>query len=265
MNRSTREEYAARGWIKFPVDPRLRSWLAAAAPAAFEVAAAPDVRRKWLRHGDTWLVGVSGLPNHEDGSIGGSGPLSCDATDFIEEIQGDFAWDRAQVSVCFRGYPRRDAHESVNAHRYRMDRDAAHVDGLHPVGTRRRRHLRESHRFVLGIPVNESPAKAAPFVVWDGSHEVMRNVFQEEFGPLEPDQWSGVDVTDVYHDARRSIWADCARHELPARPGEAYLVHRFALHGMAPWPGTLNGPREGRVILYFRPPFPLDRAWLNDP
>ena len=265
MNRSNQEKYAARGWIRFPDDSRLRSWLAAARPAALEVAAATDVRKRWLRHGGTWLVGVSALPNREDGSVGTSGPMSCGATDFVSGIHGDHVWDRAQVSVCFQGYPRRDPHESISAHKYRKERDAAHVDGLHPVGNRRRRHLGELHRFILGIPVNESPAKAAPFVVWEGSHEIMRNVFSEELGSLEPAQWSGVDITDAYHDARRSIWRDCARRELSALPGEAFLVHRFALHGMAPWPDTVPGPPDGRMNLYFRPPFPLGRAWLTDP
>ncbi len=265
MNRSTSDHYTSTGWVRFSRDCRLQAWLAAVHPTMREVLKQPDVRKKWLRHGKTWFVGVSALPNDVDGSVGESGALACEATEFITRFHGPFALDRAQVSVCYRGYPRRDANESIAAHRFRINRDAAHVDGLHPIGPERRRHLNELHGFILGIPVNDCPEKAAPLVVWEGSHEVMGEVFRNEFRSVEPSRWNRIDVTDVYHEARKRVWETCARREVTAKPGEAILVHRFALHGIAPWPDDLPGPKDGRIILYFRPPCLPQQGWLNDP
>ena len=39
-------------------------------------------------------------------------------------------WDPAQVSVCYPGYPMPREEESKAAFKYRLKRDAAHVDGF---------------------------------------------------------------------------------------------------------------------------------------
>jgi hypothetical protein len=53
---------------------------------------------------------------------------------------------------------------------------------------------------------------------------------------------------------------------VPAQPGEAVLVHRLALHGVAPWQKGATAPPEGRMIAYFRPEFQgLGDDWLSAP
>ena len=80
-----------------------------------------------------------------------------------------------------RGYPKPRKGESESAFRYRLNRDAAHVDGLLPVGAHRQRMLKEPHAYVLGLPLNESAAGASPLVVWEGSHVIMAEVFLTAF------------------------------------------------------------------------------------
>ncbi len=265
MTRSDSDVLSETGWLKFRHDPRLAAWSDAVRPEAIRISTDPAARRRWLRHGGTWFAGVSVLGNRPDGSVGPSGPLSGRAIGFIERNFGSNPWDLGQVSACYRGYPACDPGESVPNHRYRRDRDAAHVDGLHPVGPRRRRHLREHHRFILGIPLTEQPPEAAPFVVWEGSHEIVRTMLKDALEGIGPESWGDTDITEAYQEARREIWSRCERREVPAQPGEAYLVHRMALHGMATWPRTLHGPDEGRIIAYFRPAGSAARAWLDAP
>ena len=74
-----------------------------------------------------------------------------------------------------------------------------------------------------------------------------------------------MDVTEIYHAARREAFETCRRVEITARPGEAYVVHRLALHGVAPWrDGTPAGP-DGRMIAYLRPELPETGDWLALP
>ncbi|MEM8752922.1 MAG: hypothetical protein AAGF90_08105, partial [Pseudomonadota bacterium] len=117
----------------------------------------------------------------------------------------------------------------------------------------------------LGLPLNEAPAGAAPLVVWEGSHEVMRAALREAFGDAPPEAWPEIDVTDAYQAARRRCFETLRRVEVPARPGEAYLIHRLALHGVAPWAAEAGPGR--RAVAYFRPdPFPDAPPgwWLSD-
>jgi hypothetical protein len=254
------------GWCRFPHDPAVADWVRAALPAARRAVADPDHAR-WLRCGGTWFAGVHALPNDAAGAVPGGAALAGAAVEFIREALGlaDFAFDRAQVSVCRPGYPQAMACESEAAFRYRSRRDAAHVDGLRREGPDRRRHLREHHGFILGLPLVEAAPDASPFVVWEGSHEIIRGAFRARFEGVAPRSWGDEDVTEAYHAARRAAFEACARIELHARPGEAYLVHRLALHGMAPWaPGAEAGP-DGRMIAYFRPEIGGAGDWLNAP
>lgn len=255
------------GYVRFERDPALLDWVRAVRPLAEAAARDRSLHAKWLRHGRTWFVGVNALPNDAAGAVPGQGvpPLSGRAHDWIRTRPGlaHTGYDRAQVSVCYPGYPRQDPGESDAAHAYRLRRDAAHVDGLHPVGPARRRKLREAHAFVLGIPLSRASPRAAPFVVWEGSHRVMARALADALAGTPPARWSEVDLTEAYHAARRTVFETCRRVELPARPGEAYLVHRHALHGVAPWDGRARAEAAGRMIAYFRPEiaggFP---AWL---
>lgn len=264
--RNQARNFFDRGWCGFDFDPQLHSWVQAALESARATLSDPR-QAKWLRYQDTWFAGVNALPNDARGAVGASGELRGRALDFIAEELGlrDFAWDAAQVSVCYPGYPLAMAGESPGQTRYRRECDAAHVDGLLPEGPGRRRHLREYHGFILGIPMVEFDAEASPFVVWEGSHEIVRAVFARRFAGLAPEFWGEQDITDAYHAARKQAFAECERVKLHARPGEAFIAHRLVLHGMAPWrEGAIAGD-DGRMICYFRPdPFgPYE--WLNNP
>lgn len=203
------------------------------------------------RHGGTWFVGVDALPNGPDGAIDGV------------PLRG--AWDlppllmhRAQVSIVYEGYPGRDPDESAAAHRFRRDRDAAHMDGLLPEGPDRRRHLREAHAYILGIPLNDVPA--SPLVVWPGSHRIMGRAFVAAFDGVPPDRWGDMDVTDTYQAARAEVLATCTRTPVPLRPGGSVLLHRHLIHGVAPWEGPATP--EGRAVAYFRPEVAALADWL---
>jgi hypothetical protein len=213
------------------------------------------------RCGGTWFVGVDALPNDPDGGIGGVA-LPPALTDVLPWRPP--GWHRAQLSTLRPGYPQPWDGESPAAVGYRRNRDAAHVDGLLPEGPERRRHLREPHAFILGLPLTEADPAAAPLVVWEGSQHLIRAALAGVLRPHPPECWAEVDLTDAYHAARRRVFAECRRVELPARPGEALLLHRLVLHGVAPWAeGAWAGP-DGRMIAYFRPQFRAFEDWLDD-
>jgi len=264
--RNLARQFFTRGWCRFAQDATLLGWAGAALPAARACVADPRHAR-WLRYQGTWFAGVNALPNDARGAVAGSGPLAGAAVDFIAaelELEG-FAWDAAQVSVCYPGYPLPMDGESDALLRYRREHDAAHVDGLLREGAERRRFLREFHGFILGIPLVDFDADASPFVVWEGSHEIVRAAFRQRFRDLPPAGWSDEDVTETYHATRQRVFETCPRVELHARPGEAFLVHRLSVHGMAPWrDGAAAGP-DGRMIVYFRPDTFGPRQWLDNP
>lgn len=256
------QHLSEHGWCMFEQDPRLLSWLKHATPAALATAQDPALRAQWLRHGGTWFAGVNVLRNDETGAVAGSGPLAGDAITFVEAQFGPQVWDQAQISVVYPGYPRQDTGESDAAHGYRKRRDAAHVDGLLPVGPDRRRHLHEPHGFVLGLPMTRTGEGASPLTVWNGSHKKMQAAFRQRLAKVAPGDWADEDLTETYHVARRDCFATCDRIELPAQPGEAYLVHRLALHGVAAWKDNAKAPASGRVVAYFRPELQQIEDWL---
>jgi len=207
------------------------------------------------------------LPNDRRGALPGGQPIAGRAVEFIRRdlALGDFGWDSGQVSVVYPGYPRPMPTESAGAFRYRCEHDAAHIDGVLHEGPDRRRHLRMYHDFVLGLPLVETPAGASPLVVWEGSHEIVRRAFRQRFAGLPPSGWPDEDVTGLYLSVRSRIFNECERIELTAQPGEAYLVHRLALHGIAPWTATARAGPDARMIVYFRPDSGSPDAWLNAP
>lgn len=260
------EQFFRRGWCRFAHDPGIESWVRQALPDARASLTSPE-QRQWHRCGGTWFAGVNALANRADGGVNGSGPLSGSVVDFINQKLAlpDFGWDQAQVSVCYPGYPKPMEGESGGAFRYRRERDAAHVDGLLPEGSARRRYLREHHGFILGLPMVSFGEQAAPFVVFEGSHEQVRSALSSRFDGLAPECWGEQDITEVYHRVRRDIFESCARTEIFARPGEAYLVHRLTLHGIAPWGQSATAGDDGRMICYFRPDIGDPEAWLQLP
>jgi hypothetical protein len=100
--------------------------------------------------------------------------------------------------------------------------------------------------------------------VWEGSQALIRAAFRAALAGVAPPDWREADITDAYHAARRRCFAELPRRALPLRRGEAVLVHRLALHGVAPWAAAPDA--APRAIAYFRPEppssappsFPLD-------
>jgi len=256
------DSYTSLGWHLFPAAPELLLWAKYAAPIAQKIARDPAQRAKWLRSGGTWFVGVNALSNDAEGRLPGGPPLAGAARRFVEAhiSAKSFDWDRAQISVCTRGYPQPSAEESSAAFRFRRDRDAAHVDGLLPVGPKRRRYWQETHRFILGVPLNDAGPHAAPFVVWERSHQIIAAAFSKALRPHPPKHWSDIDLTEIYQKARQEVFDRCKRVEISAKPGQSYISHPLAVHGVAPWPEHLSGPAQGRMIAYFRPNMTADEA-----
>jgi hypothetical protein len=232
---------AADGVAVCAPDPAVAAWADAAYRTGCDVLAVDPARR----HGGTWYVGVDALPNASDGSVAGV-PL---AGAWLAHVAAPARWHRAQLSVVFARYPRRDTDESAAAHRYRHKRDAAHVDGLLPEGPDKRRHLREPHAFIAGFPLNA--VTASPLVVWKGSHKIMRAAFAAAYAGHPAESWGDIDVTEAYQAARRDVFARCERVEVTAAPGQVILLDRHVLHGVAPWADDAKG--QMRMIAYFRP------------
>lgn len=248
----------ADGYAVFPVHAGVLKWAQEARIRALNIASDPGLRDKWLRHDGTWFVGVDALDNAPDGSIGDA-PL---IGPWKPHISPPMQWHRAQISVVYQGYPGRDAADTEAAHAYRRDRFAAHLDGLLPVGQDRRRMLREPHGFILGLPLNEASPGASPLVVYEGSHHVILEVFQSLFRDLSGDAYADTDVTEAHHAARRRVFDRCSPRKLPLLPGQSVLVHRMAIHGIAPWKTGAWGPKEGRMMAYFRPVLPDPAQWM---
>ncbi len=249
---------SADGFEIFPAAPATARWAEAASAAATRIAADPAARARHLRHGGTWFVGVDALPTGTDGSIDGV-PLAGSWRDRVP----DLPLHRAQLSIVYPGYPRRDPDETEAAHRFRVVRCAAHVDGIHAVGPGRRRVPVERHGYILGLPLDRQ--RAAATVVWRGSHRIIAAALERAIGGRDPGE---TDVTDAYNAARRAVFETCERVEMgPAEPGAAFLIHRFAVHGTAPWPQdpAARPDAAGRMVAFFRPEMADPVAWLTAP
>lgn len=254
-----RETLDRRGWLRFPAELATRDWAAAARPLAVAALDDPAQAHQWACAG-TWFVGVDALDNDAAGAVGGVA-LAGAGPDTARALFGPLELHRAQVSAVRPGYPRPRAGESAAAFRYRARRDAAHVDGLLPVGPERRRILGEPHAWILGLPLTESAPEAAPLVVWEGSHRVLGAALSARLRDVPPERWDAVDLTEIYQATRRAVFDTCPRAPLAAQPGEALLLHRHLLHGIAPWrAGPADPPR---ITAYFRPQLAQDPGlWL---
>ncbi|OUD10626.1 hypothetical protein BVC71_03800 [Marivivens niveibacter] len=244
------------GFIQFDKTPEMTAWAKAANAAADAVLADPAQQAKWLRHGQTWFVGVDALPTDEKGAIDGV-PLRGPWDGMVPGLP----LHPAQLSVIYKGYPRKDADESDKAHKYRLARDAAHLDGLLAEGPEKRRHLREPHAYITAVAVND--CTQAPLVVWPGSEEIMREAFTVAFAGMPPSMWPDIDVTEIYADARAEVFECCERVELPMTAGQSVLLDRMVIHGTAP-DAKNKVPAAGRRMAFFRPQFDNFRDWLRD-
>ncbi len=258
-------DFLARGWMLFPKDATIAAWIDAARDPVAALLADPAHAGEF-RYGGTWFAGINLLPNDATGGLPGGPPLAGGAIDFLRAYlrPSRLDWDRGQISVCFPGYPKPMAGETAAAFAFRRERDAAHVDGLHGLGPAKRRYLREAHAFLLGIPLDGMPPGRANFVIWEGSHRILAAAFRDRLTGIAPEIWPEIDLTEIYQETRRRIFATAPRVEIVTRPGEVFLVHRLALHGTAPWPEAIaideQNPR--RAVIYFRPVFPRIADWL---
>lgn len=246
------------GFVVFNPDRAVADWAKTAIINIKNDIQPIDDKSKSVRHGGTWFPGIDALGNAQDGSIDGIHLKGA-----WRALVPDLPLHPAQVSIIYRGYPRQDDDESDASHRYRITRFAAHVDGVLPVGPKRRRYAREYHAYILAIPLNLAPV--APTIVWRGSHRIMQAAFTNVIGRENP---KFVDITDAYHAARRVVFDTCEPVPLSMKTGQSALIHRLALHGTAPWPDDTAGPKEGRMIAFFRPELSeLDaaQAWLTAP
>lgn len=237
------------GYVRFGWHPETFRWSQVARREAQHVAADPDMIARWLQCESTWFVGVDALPTDTSGAIAGT-PLAGPAKD---RIGSRTDLHPAQLSIMYPGYPKPRTGESETAFRYRLRRDAAHMDGVIADGMPKRRYLRERHDWILGLPLTETSPGASTLVVWAGSHLVLQQSMIEALGHLPEARWPDVDITDVYVAARKRVFETCPRIPLFTRPGEAVLLNPFLLHGVAPWqPGSVAS-EEGRMIAYLRP------------
>lgn len=245
---------------RFPAEDALRPWVDAAEAHA-RLALEADALAHWWRAGGTWFVGVDALANDGAGRLPG-GPAPRGAAVDAARAVADVSWHRLQLSVVRPGYPAAGAGEDAAQHRFRLKRDGAHLDGLLPEGPHRRRHLREPHAFILGIALTVADADASPLVVWEGSETLILAAFAAAFSDTPPNRWGDIDLTDIYAEARREVFRTCRRVPVPLARGEAVLLHRAALHGIAPWGEGARADPAGRAIAYLRPPAAPD-WWLR--
>ena len=114
----------------------------------------------------------------------------------------------------------------------------------------------------LGLPLNEAAPEAAPHGDLGRQPRDHAGCNGRGASTYPAEEWNRVDVTDIYQAARREVFETCERVTVHAQPGEAYLVHRLSLHGVAPWAGPEVGDRR---IAYFRPAVETVQAWLELP
>lgn len=238
------------GWRKIGYDPLIADWAAAAGAVAVPALQATD---QPLRCGGTWAVGLELLHNAADGAVDGV------AFPWNALPLAPMALHRGQLSAIYPGYPQPWQGESDAGLRFRQTRDAAHLDGLLAVGPKLRRMIREPHAWILGLPLTD--CAAAPLVVYEGSHVLIQTAFHH-FLAAQAGDWGDVDLTEIYKATRAQVFASCRRVEIPVRPGEATLLHRLTVHGVAPWDAAENGPDAGRIIAYFRPMLASVRDWV---
>ena len=237
------------GFFRFPWHAETFRWAQAARHVARRVVRDPDMIARWLQCDGTWFVGVDALPSDKDGAVGAV-PLAGPAADRIGPRQD---LHPAQLSVTYPGYPRPRAGESPAAFRFRLNRDAAHMDGVLAEGTPKRRFLRERHDWILGLPLTETSEGASPLVVWAGSHHILQQALIDALGESPEESWPEIDITEVYQAARARCFEDCPRIPLFTRPGEAVLLNPFLLHGVSRWQAGATASEEGRMVAYLRP------------
>ena len=250
------------GYIEFKHDEQIVKWAEYAGKKGNEILANSSQLAKWLQCEGTWFVGVDVLPNDSGGNF-----KEVKFPDIFKRLMEKInlkSYHKAQLSVIFPGYPKPRAGDSEAAYKYRLKRDAAHVDGLLPIGTNKRRHLIEAHGIILGIPLNNTHSGASPIVVWEGSHLIMQKEFSNLLSKVAPSGWKDIDLTDTYKKARRNCFENCKRVVIESPVGTGYALHPLLLHGITPWVSPSKGlESSNRQVAYFRPLLNNVQDWLS--
>jgi hypothetical protein len=250
------------GYIKFNYDEQIVKWAECAKEKGSKILANPDQLREWLQCEGTWFVGVDVLPNDTGGGFY-KVKLPNVFSNFMDKINVK-PYHKAQLSVIYPGYPRPRRGDSKSAFEYRLKRDAAHVDGLLPVGAQKRRYLIEPHGVILGVPLNNTHRGASPVVVWKGSHRIMRQEFSKILSNVPPSDWKNIDLTEAYKNARRQCFESCERTLINSPVGTGYALHPLLLHGITPWFSAKQGTESlNRQVAYFRPLLNNVQDWLK--
>lgn len=256
------EVLARDGVVVLPPSAGMIAWAERARALSLEGLAGLEADQ-W-RHGNTWCVGLDLLPNAADGSLPGGVNFSSEGMKIALQSTDleEAALHLAQVSLVRPGYPKQDPSESDTAHRFRKNRDAAHLDGLRPVGPDMQRQIADPHAFVLGIALTPVTVETSPLVVWKGSHRVMANALRAALKDVDPADWGRTNITAPYQAARKEVFETCERIEITADVGAEILMHRHAIHGIAPWRADEG---QDRLVAYFRPePFGVVDWLLKD-
>ena len=247
-------DYSTRGWVALPFSDDLFSWVNGVKASVNQKLQLMCEEEKDVRCGGTWFPGVNFLDNDPHGNIDGS-IFPSDLTDLKKKLEPAFSgfYDRAQISICYPGYPKKMDDETVSAFNYRKNRFAAHLDGLLPIGQHRRRFLMEHHAFIYGIPINLTGEGSSPCVVWEGSHKVVQNEFKSFLTFRKIHSLQDQDVTEFYSSIRKKIFASCRMKKIWLPVGQSYLIHRLTLHGILPWVRDAKNTNVNRTVAYFRP------------
>ena len=230
---------------------------------------------KNLRSGFTWFVGTNFLDNSSNGKIGTKSFSKKIFKNILDKFGSNVQyWDKGQVSICWPGYPKKDFYETKNSFDFRIKRFASHIDGIIPLGSKKRRFAKEYHAFILGFPIMNNFPYCAPLVVWEGSHKIFRNFFKEIYEGMSSNKISNIDITDLYNEYRKKVFSNCEAKKIIPQFNQPFLLDRHLLHGIDEWKEqkndksilknkkVLNRLSDGRIIVYFRPIFTDPYDWI---
>lgn len=262
--------YQKFGWVKFCSDKRLLNWLDSLQKNCDIDSLYPrhDYHHLWRCDG-TWFVGVDTIPNDHHGIVRQSLPLDGSIIDFIKQhLWQRPQWHRGQLSVCFPEYPKKGDEDTLKSWQFRIKHHAAHCDGIHGIGKftndqKKSRFLKEHHRFILAIPLDNITQHNAPMMLWQESHRLIQKMLCDVFANMLTCEWQNYDITKIYQHCRRHILETITPIAMTANYGDAYLLHRHLLHGIKSW-DRANHEAKIRRIIYFRPSYHHDSKSMHD-
>ena len=265
-----------KGWCFLDNDDQHHRWIEAAKANILYKFGKRKYTKRDFRSGNTWFIGTNFLDNGSDGNINGVSMSS----GLWSQISGKFGqgveyWDPGQVSIFWQGYPKNDSRETEKAFKYRLNKYASHVDGLLPIGPKKRRFAKEYHAFILGLPVINSMAGSAPLVVWEGSHIIFRDLFRRLYNRVSETELRNLDITEMYQKCRTKVFSTCPIRKIFSDHNQPYVLDRHLLHGVVQWKtnkmhsskkcpndGIQFDPLSGRIVIYFRPSYKSPMDWL---